>query len=49
MGGNSYKIISAFFAFTSEIGSTLKKKEFAPLGSKFFLFRVDYFPEWACT
>ena len=29
----------------SEIGSTLKSKEFAPIGSKFFPFRVNPFSE----
>ena len=30
----------------SEKGSTLKEKNFAPFGSKFFPFRVEPFSEW---
>ena len=33
------------FCLPSKKGSALKQKEFAPTRSKFFLFRVDLFPE----
>ena len=33
------------FCFPSEKWFTLKSKEFAPIGSKFFPFRVDPFSE----
>ena len=40
--------LSKLFHLPSEKWSTLKRKEFAPIGSKFIPFRVDTFSEGFC-
>ena len=43
VGRRGGQLVEGWFCVPSEKGSALKRKEFAPNGSKFFPFRVDLF------